>query len=520
MNKIAICLNCYYKSNISKLILQLSSLLMTNNNINHVLKIIHSAKNFKNIDECIKYLKNNGFVETKNKNIHIALYCDGLSGQVYKDINDFKNRIDEKEFNEIFGGKIFNKKLKSLPYFIYILDMNKFPEINEKIDEFIKEVNVNNNVNNINSNINNNINNINSNNINTNNNNINNSNINNSNINNTNNNIIYDNINFKGPNMITFQYVYKRYFKDYDYSEKIHELLLLHYPKGFKLTYPVFIELYQLQPELFNDEIEKYFKNFQNYYSHEIKNIFDEFHMKYPNSSLQGTKYHTNVMINRTRFLNDFDEYYKFFIDDDDFTGGLDNYYSIYKWYIKNIDILKSDICKYYKINSRKNIRELIENNINKTFGRELYLNFMKYCIYKFTVYSNEKITSNVSGIWNDIIPPYLPLNFFNVQEMCCDDSSFNALHFTSNFMNTNITYYYDFPSLSDYNRNKSLITEMKIKSIYNYLHKNNLSYLGLNHGRWFYKLNNEIEFIDSKGDEKIIKICNYNDLNEIIINN
>ena len=533
-NKIAICLNCYYKSNISKLILQLSSLLMKmKSKIQHP-NLLENIE-FKTINECINYLKSQGFEEVKNKNIHVALYCDGLSGQVYKDIYDFKNRIDISDFNNIFKDKVFKidystnsdnyikLNLKSLPYFIYNLSPEVFPDITNKINEFINtrsktdidlQLKLFRNKFHCDHEISK---------------------------------LIFDNLNISESDIIIFYYIYDNFFRNADYSKQIQELLnsnekFKKYTLGFKITYSVFIELYLLQPELFDKYIEDYYFNeFNNDYIEnidEIKRIFNEFHNKYPNSSLQGTYYHTNLMINRTRFLNDYDSSFKFFIDDDDFTGGLDNYYSIYEWYIKNVKIDYSELNKIIKYidpklmikprkimkksvnifenEQRKLIRAIIENNINTPLGRYLYITFMKYCVYKFNVWNGESIQNNLCALWNDIIPPYLPLNFLNVQETRCEDSSFNALHFANNYINNDyIVYYYNSPSLHNYDREKNFIVELKIRSIYNYLHKNELSYFKLKHGRWFYSLNDEIEFISK---DEIIKtcICNYNDLNKI----
>ena len=544
--RIAICLNCYYNSDISKLILQLTSLLCINNNINInnddnnnnnnnnninnnnnvknnnnnnvniknnninndtnttivnlFNKIYSEENNFTNIDECINYLKQHGFKQiNKYPPIHIALYCDGLSGYVYKDINDFKKRIDIKEFEEIFKDTVFNaSQLKSVPYFIYKSSPLSFPQINEQIKKEIMNINITDIKSKILSFQ-------------------------------QKYNIIppkyifnYVNFDFQKPDFIIYNYVYNKYFKSYDFSKEISKI----YNCNFKLTYSSFIELYQLQPELFNDKIKKYFKNFKNNYSKnvdKIKKIFNEFHNKYPNSSLQGTRYHTNLMINRTRFLNDFDEYYKFFIDDDDFTGGLNNYYSIYKWYIENVHINYNEINKilqflniksinhvHYNFDekNRKIIKHIIENNIDKPLGRYLYVVFMKYCIYKFNVWNQNKIQNQICAIWNDIIPPYLPLNFLNIQETRCEDSSFNYFHFVNKLINNDfIVYYYHNPSLQNYTQQQDYITELKIKSIFSYFNISNLNYLGLNYGRWFYKLNDNIEFINSKQNTKNIKI-------------
>ena len=575
--EIAICLNCYYKSDISKLILQLSSLLVEVKfkNINE-LKMLNSIK-FNSINKCIEYLKTNfeDVKEIENSKIHVALYCDGLSGQVYKDINDFKNRIDILEFEEIFKNVVFkidnkninidkniseneidkieninqnqfksidkieninqnqfksidkieinknvnineniiNLHLTKLPYFIYSLSPSSFPEITNKINEFISKhskkedldlklkVFKNKYLRNDNT-------------------------LEFSSIHK----FIFDNVYFNKSNIIIYQHIYNKYFKNNDYSNEIMKIINKDenkkYLHGFKLSYSVFIELYQLQPELFDDILEEYFNSkFKNDYSENVeilKQIFNEFHSLHPNSSLQGTKYHTNLMINRTRFLNDFDSSHKFFIDDDDFTGGLNNYYSIYQWYIKNVKINYSKLNKIIKhinpkliikntnseLENRKIIREIIENNIYNNKNRYLYITFMKYCICKFNVWNGESVQNNINAMWNDIIPPYLPLNFLNVQETRCEDSSFNALHFVNNFINNQeIVYYYNSPSLNNYNRDKNFIIEMKIKSIYNYLHKNNLKYLKMNYGRWFYSLNDEIEFTDFEGIDKNIKI-------------
>ena len=147
-------------------------------------------------------------------------------------------------------------------------------------------------------------------------------------------------------NIQQFKFIYDTYFKNINFKNEIYYILKTHYPYGFKLTYDTFLELYQLQPELFNYELEKYFNNdFKNYDDNilKVKEVYNEFHNLYPNSSFQGTKYHTNVMICRNQFLKDYNEFYKFFSDDDDFTCGLDNYVKIY-------DTYKQHINEYFKI--------------------------------------------------------------------------------------------------------------------------------------------------------------------------
>jgi hypothetical protein len=137
---IAICLNCYYKSDISKLILQLSSLLFKfkNKDRTKILEILNSKIKFQTIDECINYLKLN-FKEIEiieNSKIHVALYCDGLSGYVYKNNEDFKKRIDILEFEEIFKNVVFKIGNKNSVNYIR-LNQNINVNLNQNVDSNI-----------------------------------------------------------------------------------------------------------------------------------------------------------------------------------------------------------------------------------------------------------------------------------------------------------------------------------------------------------------------------------------------
>ena len=181
LNKnIALCINCYHNTNINKFIIHLSSLLvmpdlskfeysqkikqfmlnkyefLSDDKINNpeyiynfytIVSTYEEIENkniqFNNLNECIEYLLNHNFRRINYNNlIHVAFYCDGISGYKYRDLEDFKNRFDIPHFNELFKDKIIlPNQVNKLLYFIYYNDYLQFPEINEKA----KEIYLNNN---------------------------------------------------------------------------------------------------------------------------------------------------------------------------------------------------------------------------------------------------------------------------------------------------------------------------------------------------------------------------------------
>ena len=148
-------IHLYHNSNITKLNLQLASLLTkytkSENEKCEFLKftfnkIENKQLNFNTISEAVDYLIKNNFekidISNYNNLIHISFYCDGISGYKYRDLEDFKNRFDIPHFNELFKDKIIlPNQVNKLLYFIYYNDYLQFPEINEKA----KEIYLNNN---------------------------------------------------------------------------------------------------------------------------------------------------------------------------------------------------------------------------------------------------------------------------------------------------------------------------------------------------------------------------------------
>ena len=655
--KISLCINCFAGTNIQKFIIHLTSLLvvpdlskMNISNISRMSKILKekyeynddiklndekyvfnayttittyeeiqkSKLEFKSINECISFYLNHNFrkINLDSSKIHVAFYCDSTSGYKYSGLQDFKNRFDIQQFNELFKNYIIKpneySKINKLLYFIYSQNSYLFPEFNEKINElynnghdiikrYIKYDDYKNNINiriefnklvlNVKNAKNGNLNEILS----------------------KKEFEIYENIiklsildKSVKLDIIQFKYIYNNYFKNVDFSKRIQNILKNNYPNGFKIDYYIFMELYELQPELFDDEIEKYFdenvnknlntnenlneninKNenddenentltnsnsslnsnlnenentltnsnsslnsnlnensntiphFKNYNPNiiNVKKIYNEFHKEYPNSSFQGTKYHTNVMINRNQYFKDFDEYYKFVSDDDDFTCGLEHYYEIYKLQInQNINQnqyqidkpIYSHIFKLLNINIhcpdylnnefRKNIRKIftIENMMNNMYIRYLYIIYMKIClletrfIYKDSSTNKYVLRSKCYSECNKIIPPYLPFNFIPVQEAAAEDCAFSLIHYSnvnSFIFNLNFdTYYYFVSAANDYttlSKNKSYNIERFLA--YKFVLGSNLErYNVLNKGRYYYKYDSIVDFEILKNDDLI----------------
>ena len=315
-----------------------------------------------------------------------------------------------------------------------------------------------------------------------------------------------------------------------------------YYPNGFKLDYSIFVELYELQPELFVDKIN--FDNFKNYNENinEVKRIYQEFHEIYSNSSFQGTKYHTNVMINRNQFLYDYDSKYKFFTDDDDFTCGLENYYRIYQEYENIInEFYKVDIPTYkllFKILNlninvpniinnefRKNIREIftIQNMAENIYVRYLYVIYTKCCIFetRFMYKRDNKYTLRIKSFseCNKIIPPYLPFNFTMIQESASEDCAFTYIHYSNislnNVLNYNFnTYYYFNAACNNYVLldKKSSFTINRYNTYKMIIGSNIERYTPLNIGRYYYKFDSIVEFINCNNIEELRFVCDKQD--------
>ena len=571
-NNIAICVNCYHNSDISKLILQLSTLLLKSKNIEDMINI--SNLKFNSLSESINYLLNHNFELHKTNNIHIAFYCDSMSGYQYSDLEDFKNRFDVSHFNELFKDRIIKfNELNRLYYFIYskspetfseitnfeLPDLLKIKSINYELytkneilrNKFNEKVKLLNNKYNLNITIKDKytvlefekfnyiinfkikINNINrhsfkyiSDKLNINDKNINKS-IGATSTKNNKNEYISDKLDDKN---------------EYEFKNKSKEIFEKYFPNGFKMTYEDFLEIYTYQPELFNEDIENYFKSkFVNYNSNivKVKNIYNEFHKIYNNSSFQGTKYHTNLMINRNQFLKDFDNYIKFFIDDDDLNCNIDNYNILVKLYnLKIYEIFN----KSYEINKIKELikdvsnlnilefRKYFQNYFNQSnqFKRLIYVYYMKLCIYNVQavikndendkinknkninelnekINKNYELRDNIISMWNKIIPEYLPFNYLNVQETYNEDSGFNYSHMTQfNVLFSKFPiYYYLSKSYNNYKINKN-ISNSELFNRINSININidNSYQLYYNIGRYYYKYNSIIEFIKNSKSE------------------
>ena len=123
----AICINCYSGTNINKFVIHLASLLTIPdiNYLNNHLEEVEIMKNwlyknltnielekinnpiyafntytclttyeqiknikFNSINEVIKYLLKHNFKSITSNSIHVAFYCDGVSGYKYKDLKE------------------------------------------------------------------------------------------------------------------------------------------------------------------------------------------------------------------------------------------------------------------------------------------------------------------------------------------------------------------------------------------------------------------------------------------------
>jgi len=583
---IALCINCYHNTNINKFIIHLSSLLvmpdlskfeysqkikqfilnkyefLSDDKINNLEYIYNfytivstyeeiENKNiqFNNLNECIEYLLNHNFRKINYNNlIHVAFYCDGISGYKYRDLEDFKNRFDIPHFNELFKDKIIlPNQVNKLLYFIYSENPNLFPEIIAKANELYKNKHdiFKRNVEYEDC--------------------INNSEIYNKYLSYINHlksviypyskNIlntfskqefnIYSNIinltilENKLPNLTLsqFRYIYDNYFKSFDFfKNRIQNYLKFKYPNGFKMDYSIFLELYQLQPELFNEEIENYFKfKFINYNSNiiKVKNVYNEFHKIYPNSSFQGTKYHTNLMINRNQFLKDFISSIKFFNDDDDFTCGLENYYKIYSeykkiinnYYLLDVPVYKSifellnikiDVKPTLTIEFRKEMYNLFTTKLmsENIYIKYLYVIYMKICmfdtrfIYRNNIYKDNQINYKYKLIHksystcNKIINEYLPFNFTSIQESASEDCIFIMAH-CSNIVLTNMfnfnfdTYYYFISAHTNYTplSKSSKFVSSRVHSYKLIMGSNIERFTPLNIGRYYFKYDSLVEF-------------------------
>ena len=509
-------------------------------------KINNENITFNSINQCIKYLCANGFTKCNSKNIKIELHCDGLSGYKYKDVNDFVKRIDSKDYEKydnILNVDDFCNSLTKIPYFLYIEDPLYFKNLNKEMIKYYK-----NNKNEFTVSI-------------------------------TEKeystipqiaNLVNKLYNIKETNLMEFRiknfiYQEKHYIKEntlipipYYYYNKVHEFykitdsdklklkeILKNKMKSnsFKMDYKMFMLEYNNVSKSF---LVNQFPLIQNYYDNvnNIIKLYKELHNLYPNSSLEGTKYHVNVMINRNIFLKD-PNYFKIFVDDDDFTNGLDNYnhnINLYKQKIKELfpSIRNSIIAclKNISIKNKTKMKKIPENIID--FQKFIYNYFMKTPINRFDEINNRiiyheyskfyinflslKLISNkfsfnhVYGFWSCIIIPYMLFPIVNVQETSGEDVGFKLSHlYNNNNDDKDSLYLYNYLTKSQADYNDDDITHKHsensvILNIDNHIFK----YDNQNKGRYYYKYDSLVECLkynDKTGDftESIEFVCERN---------
>ena len=603
MTKVALCVNCFFGSNINRLVLQLASLLvcvdvkpetykadqiyhellnrgmsddvimqicpdlahlihrkrqlvscqsgidsaLLNNLIYvyHFTTVINAydkvlAERHTSIRACIHRLLQMGFRKCVSTNVHVAMYCDGVSGQMYANLDDFRRRFDVQHFNQLFRDKVWNINQFTRPYyFIYFRCPHVFQNVNKRAKELFNEKNpmfaqlltydeytsdtsiryafhqACEPIEHIGD-------------------------------------IVLTRSRFELLNFIVkyhtyvwpsilnvwqYQYIYHTYFRDIDHTHETKQILEKYYPNGFKMTYDIFLEVYTYQSELFDDAIAQYYDEHikacaHQSYSGPIHNVYNEFHELYPNSSLQGTTYHTNVMINRNRFLADYDDWHKFFADDDDFTCGLDYYNIIYQTYLKAVqkqfNIDKPIYEKLFKrlgvkvenmnIQTVRQVLPSVLSDMDNVWVRYLYVIAMKMCMYDTPFVLKDKgvyeLRHKSYSTTNKIIPPHLPYNFTNVQESASEDVAFVSIHLTdwtdrAQMMFNFNTYYYFNSTATNYQKlsDKTLFTACRSNSLRMVLKLYNPNII-INWGRYYYKYDSLVPFTDAHGLTTFKYVC------------
>lgn len=509
-------------------------------------KINNDNITFKNLNQCIKYLCANGFTKCSSKNIKIELHCDGLSGYKYKNVDDFIRRIDSKDYEKydnILNVDDFCNSLTKIPYFLYIEDPLYFKNLNKEMIKYYrnnkKEFSVtiiDNEYSNIPQITN----------------------------------LLNQTYDIKETNITEFRiknFIYQEKFHikedtlkriPYYYYNKVHENykitdsdkmklkeILKNKMKSnkFKMDYKMFMLEYNNVNKTF---LIDHFPLIQNYYDNvnNIIKLYKELHNLYHNSSLEGTKYHTNLMINRNMFLKD-PNYFKIFIDDDDFTNGLDNYnhnIKVYKRKLKELfPSIRNNIITCFNnisINSKSKIIKIPENIVD--FQKFIYDYFMKSPINRFDdinnrmIYyeyskfyinflllyaSNDKFSfRHVNSFGSCIIIPYILFPIDNVQETFGEDVGFKISHLYNNNINDkNILYLYNYftPSKSDYNDN-DITHRYSENSVILNMDNHIFKYDNQNKGRYYYKYDSLVECLkynDKTGKfvESIEFVCERN---------
>ena len=535
----AICVNCYPGSNVSKLCLQLASLVMKRSlrtceqqslrtceqqSLDHMHTIphIYNHPQFTSIQAAMDYLQQYGYERCRSVAIHVAFYCDGIGGKRYIDVYDYRDRYDSSQLHFIKPGQI-----RCLMYWTYSSHTSLFPEIQQKarqmleagheifwrtldydmylkkyrkaFDEKVLELCAK-----------------------------------------------YDwidvpdltcplsedafgqyqyilNLNFKTISeehiRLTFdQFHYiLHYFPPNTFQTRVQQIMQTEYPNGVQMDYTMFMELCQLQPELL-DDIELPADNDMDLTP--IQTIFNEFHHIYPNSSLQGTFYHTNLMINRNMFLDDYDDCVKAFVDDDDFTCGLDNYLEIFDCYSRHVGKVFTQIYPIISQLVKSYVSELpsdvlaFRQTLSKLFDADMFQHesirlayrvYAKMCVYNVVCMRSTpgathqvQLHTKVVGMWNKVIPPYTSINYTNVQETFNEDAVYSIMHFTDHNVvpySDQPMYYYLCPSYQDYTRSAHPMTKQHTLSLYSLFDCLTYKYVSLNVGRYFHKPDSIVKF-------------------------
>jgi hypothetical protein len=237
-------------------------------------------------------------------------------------------------------------------------------------------------------------------------------------------------------------------------------------------------------------------------------------------------------MINRNIFLKKNYDKYMTFLDDDDFSNSIDDRVKSFDYYRSFIETRfqqnKNEAFKFLKLINknhkalhaksleefRKDVYPLFKQQV-KGYRLKLMEEVFKYGIYKQrsivkteeTSFGHSTVSYQKSvhccGLWSAIIPPYLPKNFMNVQEMSSDDVGYMRAHdaFNHNLPRTiSAVYYYISSGHQGYGYiNEDARSEWKtiqrerIHALEKYI-KEGKVLDNLNYGRYWFRYDSEIE--------------------------
>ena len=435
------------------------------------------------LSSCLKIIDNYNFIPIESKNINVEFYCDGISGYKFKDFDDFYRRLEPKQFNEIVETNKLN--VDDSNYEIFnpgnTIDFETFKQNIKLFQPILTQLKI------------------------------------------------------RQIDENKFNEIKSKF------DPKIIKSLYINKP----ISYEQFMKI-RGEYEPLKQAAKEYFETkFKNDYSNEfkqLKQIYNEFHELYPNSSFHGTKYHTNAMINRNIFLNNHISEFKFIIDDDDFSCSLDNrndMLRLYKGYTERIyhqlgyeRLIKSLLAKLdphhkaLRTNSLEEFRRAIFTFFKTITPNKLQLfkEYMKVSVFRFRGIiktereiglkkekKEEQKSVHCSGIWSAVFPPFLINNYMNVQEMASDDVGFMDAHESlHNHLPLSLfpSYYYISTSYSGYGKLENESIEVK-KRIYALgavqTGKNRDAYKScfLNFGKYYYKYDSVVEF-----DDHIAFVC------------